>query len=172
MKNIELDKWPKGISKSDFPIYQLRTMARLGIWEKEDWGIKAYGIQFRETKADEPLIARELVESAKNHVFSLLPFTREEGEFYKTGFVVLHEGEQANWLLFQWWTHNDVWCQLLSYSTESDPLNFKLSTRPVRACVYETAIIWYEQTSWIKNVLNGNADRRAYLEDMSPEEKC
>jgi len=93
-------------------------------------------------------------------------------ECYKTGFAVLHEGALANWLLFQWWTHGDVWCQWLSYSDSSDPLSFRFSTRPVRACVYETAVIWHEQKSWIEHVLNGSPDRRAYLEDMMTAHSC
>jgi hypothetical protein len=147
-------------------------MAALGLWTGGEWAIKAYGIQSKPRKAGQALLASELVQAANEHVIGLLPLTREEGEFYKTGFVILHEGALANWLLFQWWTHGDVWCQLLSYSGSKDPLSFKYSTRPIRACVYETAIIWHEQKSWIAHVLNGNADRRAYLNDMLKAESC
>lgn len=130
------------------------------------------GIQQRTLKGDEPIVQGDLAQAAREHVSRMLPLTREEGAFYKTGFAVLHEGALANWLLFQWWTHRDVWCQLLSYSNSDDPLTFMHSTRPVRACVYETAIIWYEQKSWIRHILNGSPDRRAYLEDAMQNEYC
>lgn len=162
----DLNMWPEGIEASKFPTYAPRNMRALGLWQSEDWAIKTYAIQVDPKKTGSDFIAPELLDTAKAHVLNLLPLTREEGAFYKTGFAVLHEGAQANWLMFQWWTHDDVWCQILSYSDSKAPLLFKHSTRPVRACVYETAIIWHEQKSWIAHVLNGNADRRAYLGDM------
>ena len=109
-------------------------MGFLDHWLDDEWAIKAYGIQSRELEKSEPVVGDDLVEAASDHVSRLLPLTREEGSFYKTGFAILHEGVMANWLLFQWWTHQDVWCQLLSYSNSDDPLAFMLSTRPVRAC--------------------------------------
>ncbi|WP_170378796.1 hypothetical protein [Ruegeria atlantica] len=138
----------------------------------DDWAIKAYGITTEQISGPSRLFTTAAETSAREHVFSLLHLTREEGEFYKTGFAVLHKGTLANWLLFQWWTHSDVWCQLLSYSDLSTPESFTFSTRPVRACVHETAVIWFEQKSWIKNVLSGNADRRAYLADLMPPQMC
>ncbi|MEP3245572.1 MAG: hypothetical protein ABJN40_02115 [Sneathiella sp.] len=172
MINTNWAEWPANIKKSDFPTYKPRSMRALGVWEPGGWAIKAYGIQSRENEEGRSILAPELVQAAKTQVANLLPLTREEGEFYKTGFAVLHHGVQANWLLFQWWAHDDVWCQLLSYSDVDDPLRFKFSSRPIRACVYETAILWHEQKAWINHVLNGNADRRAYLEDMMTASTC
>ncbi len=172
MNNSNLDQWPEGINGSSFPTYKLRAMVPLGLWEDDGWAIKAYGIQIHKRAAGDPMFAPELERAAREHVLGLLPLTREEGAFYKTGFAVLHEGAQANWLLFQWWAHDDVWCQFLSYSSATDPFNFKFSSRPIVACVYETAIIWHEQKAWIENVLSGRVDRRAYLENMSTARTC
>ena len=172
MSANQLDQWPSGVSSDDFPIYRPRRMGFLGHWLDGEWAIKAYGIQHRTLKGDEPIVRGDHAQAAREHVSRMLPLTREEGAFYKTGFAVLHEGVLANWLLFQWWTHQDVWCQLLSYSNSDDPLAFMHSTRPVRACVYETAVIWYEQKSWIRHILNGSPDRRAYLEDAMRDEYC
>ncbi|MCG8492803.1 MAG: hypothetical protein MI743_14380 [Sneathiellales bacterium] len=172
MKKFSSDEWPKGVLKTSFPIYKPRAMAPMGLLEQEGWAIKTYGIQAHERKEGVDMFAPELLTAANDQLLSLLPFTRDEGEFYKTGFAVLHAGMQANWLLFQWWTHDDVWCQFLSYSDVSDPLNFTLSSRPIVACVYETAIIWHEQRAWIENVLNGNANRRDYLDDFMTARTC
>lgn len=164
--------WPMDVSKEDFGVYQPRRMGFVGHWLAEDWAIKVYGIQSQKRPEASPLLDAALLDAAREHTFRLLSLTSEEGAFYKTGFAVLHEGRMANWLLFQWWTHQDVWCQLLSYSTAQAPLAFKYSTRPVRACVYETAIIWHEQKAWIRRVLNGAPDRKAYLEDVMLDEWC
>ena len=168
----QYDQWPSGISSGDFSVYRPRRMGFLDHWLDDDWAVKAYGIQSRELDEDEPVVRDDLVKAAHAHVSRLLPLTREEGSFYKTGFAVLHEGDMANWLLFQWWTHQDVWCQLLSYVNRDEPLAFMLSSRPVRACVYETAIIWYEQKSWIRHIMNGSPDRRAYLADVMEDDFC
>ncbi len=168
----QFDQWPSGFSSSDFSVYRPRRMGFLDHWLDDEWAIKAYGIQVHELEDSEPVVRDDLAEAAREHVLRLLPLTREEGSFYKTGFAVLHEGDMANWLLFQWWTHQDVWCQLLSYANSDDPLTFMHSTRPVRACVYETAIIWYEQKSWIRHIMNGAPDRRAYLLDVMQDEYC
>lgn len=172
MSEDHLGRWPADIGNAEFAVYQPRRLGSLGLWLDGEWAIKAYGIQHRTLAADEPLLLEELERAARDHVLGQLPLTREEGEFYKTGFAVLHEGAMANWLLFQWWTHQDVWCQLLSYAKRDTPLNFKRSSGPIRACVYETAVIWYEQKSWIRHVLNGSPDRRAYLEDAMQDEYC
>jgi len=168
----QFSQWPSGIVSDEFSVYRPRRMVFLGHWLEDEWAVKAYGIQSRPLDGDAPIICETLVQAAREHVARTLPLTHEEGAFYKTGFAVLHEGALANWLLFQWWTHQDVWCQLLSYSNSENPLTFKHSTRPVRACVYETAIIWYEQRSWIRHVLSGSPDRRAYLEDAMRDEYC
>lgn len=166
MNKVAPDQWPNGINGSEFSTYKPRSSTPLGLWGTDGWAIKAYGIQINKSDAS------DLTKQAEEHVQRLQVLTQEEGSFYKTGFAVLHAGSLANWLLFQWWTHDDVWCQLLSYSNSNDPLNFKFSTRPIVACVYETAIIWHEQKSWINHVLNGSADRRAYLEDMMTAKTC
>jgi hypothetical protein len=171
MSAEKIDQWPSGINSSDFDAYRPRRMEFLDLWFEGEWAIKAYGIQSRPVDSAAAIIGEDLVLAAREHAVRMLPLTREEGVFYKTGFAVLHEGSLANWLLFQWWTHQDVWCQLLSYSNSDDPLNFMHTTRPVRACVYETAIIWYEQESWIRHVLNGAPDRRSYLEDAMQDER-
>lgn len=168
----KFDQWPSGINSYDFDVYRPRRMEFLDLWFEGEWAIKAYGIQSRPVDGDAAIIGEDLVLAAREHAVSALRLTREEGAFYKTGFAVLHEGALANWLLFQWWTHQDVWCQLLSYSNGDDPLNFIHTTRPIRACVYETAIIWYEQKSWIRHVLSGAPNRRAYLEDTMRDESC
>ncbi len=166
------DQWPSGINNEDFGVYRPRSMAFLGRWVEGEWAIKAYGIQSHPRDIDAPIIDEDVVQAARDHIAGTLHLTREEGAFYKTGFAILHEGALANWLLFQWWTHQDVWCQLLSYANSGDPLKFTHSARPVRACVYETAIIWYEQQSWIRHVLNGSPTRRAYLSDAMRDDSC
>ena len=140
MSEEKFDRWPASINDSDFGVYHPRRMEFLDLWSEGEWAIKAYGIQSRPVDDDAAMIDKDLVQAAREHVLQSLGLTQEEGAFYKTGFAVLHEGAMANWLLFQWWTHQDVWCQLLSYSNSDDPLNFVHSTGPVRACVYETAI--------------------------------
>jgi len=169
---VNFKQWPPKVGKSDFSVYKKRRMAFLDYWTTEEWAIKAYGIQHEPVVGDGQILRPELVTAAQDHVLRMLPATLEEGQFYKTGFAVLHEGKMANWLLFQWWAHQDVWCQLLSYASRSEPLKFMTSTRPVRACVYETAIIWYEQQSWIKHALNGAPNRLAYLEDVMRDRRC
>ncbi len=168
----QFDEWPSAVRENDFPTYRPRRMGFVDHWRINEWAIKAYGVQHREPLGGEPLLQSDLIAAAREHVSTLLPLTKEEGEFYKTGFTILHAGVMANWLLFQWWTHGDVWCQFLSRSDIGTPLTFERSTSPVRACVYETAIIWFEQQSWIRNVLNGSADRRAYLQDAMRDEYC
>ena len=172
MGQPEIAHWPHGVKMSEFVPYEPRALGSLGLWRDGDWAIKAYGIQLNPVAEGAPLIAPALVEAAREHVIGLLGQTEAEGAFYKTGFAVLHQGAMANWLLFQWWTHTDVWCQILSYSDAAEPEAFGVTQRPIRACVYETAVIWHEQLAWIRNVLNGAPDRGAYLADVLQSETC
>ncbi len=164
--------WPKDVQIESFTAYEPRALASLGLWCSDEWAVKAYGIQLKSVPAGAPLIEPEIVDAARRHVVGLLPQTEVEGAFYKTGFAILHQGAMANWLLFQWWTHTDVWCQFLSYSDVNDPEAFGVTQRPIRACVYETAVIWHEQLAWIRHVLNGSPDRQAYLSDVKRSATC
>ena len=162
MSADQLDQCLSGVSSGDFSVYRPRRMGFLGHWLDGEWAIKAYGIQHRTLKGDEPIVRGDHAQAAREHVSRMLPLTREEGAFYKTGFAVLHEGALANWLLFQWWTHQDVWCQLLSYSNSDDPLAFMHSTRPVRACVLDLV----EQP--IRGLFAVGADMASIMADSYP----
>ncbi len=152
--------WPPG----GVAAYQPRPFGYLGTWNEGAWALKTYGIHHRRPTGDQPLIDPAVADAARAQVRALLPRADEEGGHYQTGFVVLHQGLQGNWLLLQWWAHEDICCQILSRSDASAPEAFEVVTRPLMACVWELLVIDFERRAWIETALGAAPDRQAYLD--------
>ncbi len=134
------------------------------MWTKGPWALKAYGIHHREPNDNEPLMDGQVLEAARGQVDLLVSKADNEGNHYHTGFAVLHQGLEGNWLLLQLWAHNDICCQILMHATAKTPTKFELVTRPFMACVWELVVIEFERQAWIDAVLAGAADRQSYLD--------
>jgi len=146
------------------PQYRPRTYRFLGIWEEDAWSLKVYGIHHIFATLDRPLIDPEVLDAARQQVRRLLPEAEREGDHYGLGFVILHQGKVANWLLMQWWAHEVICCQMLSRSLPKAPTIFDRVTTPVMACVWELVVIDFERSAWAANALGGDFSRDRYLE--------
>jgi hypothetical protein len=78
--------------------------------------------------------------------------------------VVLHQGETANWLLFDWWIEGGIACQILCRSTLDQPTPFERVSQPYLACVWETVAIAHERDAWVATMMCDRPDPEAYLE--------
>lgn len=148
--------------------YAPRRFGSLGEWRIGRFRLKAYGINVR-TDPGLPLVAEPIVEAARKHVGRRLAVAERESGHYGLGYVILHEGADAVWLLIDWWIEAEVACHLLSSARKEAPTAFSPVTRPLLACVWEMAPIAHERDAWIRHMLKAGPDPAGYLADRLPD---
>ena len=144
--------------------YARRRFGSLGLWEGGGFALKAYAIN-KDTEPALPLLPGNVAGAARAHVAGRLDAARAEGGHYGLGYVVLHRGEEANWLLLDWWIEGGIGCQLLSSSTAAAPTRFEPVARPFVACVWELVVVGHERYAWVRHMLKADPDPLGYLND-------
>lgn len=158
-----------GQETNEFSPYRARSYGFLGIWREREWSLKAYRIHHDAGRATRRVLDTNLVDAARRHVRGLLLDADREGHHHHNGFVIIHQGLLANWLLTHWWAHEDICCQILSRSDLDAPERFEVVTRPLMACVWELVVIDFERRTWVDAVLGRNGGRERYLEARLPD---
>jgi hypothetical protein len=132
------------------------------------WTLKLYGSQHDITREKAALIDPAVRQSAGMHVRSLLLEADRVGAHHDTGFVILHQGKRANWLLTHRWIHHDICCHLVSRSPLDDPARFARVAAPIMACVWELLVVEFERRAWVAAALQQKPDLNAYLSARLP----
>ncbi|MBX8799922.1 hypothetical protein [Pseudochrobactrum asaccharolyticum] len=89
---------------------------------------------------------------------------------HDAGFAILHEGEEALWLLLHQWIDGGICTQHLWRSDLTGAVSFRPAPAHLMACVWELAIIDFERRAWIETVMAG-LPHTAYLSRTLPRGK-
>jgi hypothetical protein len=132
----------------------------LEIWEHDGWLLKVYGLAYR---GDRP--PTDVVDAAKRVAAETLPLPAETPDRYGVGFLVVHEGQDARWLLVDWWGFESVLHHRLFMASLDGEPEFEPAPDPLMACVWELAILAFERDAWVETVLTDakRPDVPAYL---------
>jgi hypothetical protein len=90
-----------------------------------------------------------VVEAAELYTSTQLHEMDAEGNHYDLGYVVLHEGESAHWLLFNWWIRGGICCSILSSASHEQPTKFGPTKHRYSACVWEAVAVEHERKAWV-----------------------
>lgn len=71
------------------------------------------------------------------------------------GFAILHQGEEALWLLLHWWLEGGIATHLLWRSDLDGEPAFVLAEPLLMACVWELGIIDFERRAWMETAMSG-----------------
>jgi hypothetical protein len=104
-----------------------------------------------------------VVEAAKLYTSMQLREMVAEGNHFDLGYVVLHEGESAHWLLINWWIRGGICCSILSNASHERPTNFSRVESPYSDCVWEAVAVEHERRAWVDLVLSGPRSLESYL---------
>lgn len=134
--------------------YRSRPIRFLELSQREGWRLKVYGIRFQGEEPQEfpdPL----LVEAAKRLAFNELEQPAKTSERYGVGFLIVHQGQDRNWVLLDWWYDSEILKQRLYCS----PHNQSVDLQPVKqadllACTWELVVHAFERQAWVELVLN------------------
>jgi len=143
--------------------YKPRPISFLEVWEAGDWTLKVYGISARRKRPP-----AELVSTAKDLALRELPRPATAGSRYGIGILIVHEGEDGNYVLVDWWSGENMLHNHVYQSTAGGiaPEDFRYVTPTgLCCCVWELHVLHFERTAWINSVLNrdGGPDLDEYL---------
>ena len=144
-----------------------RTVRRLGQWTSGAVPLKAYAILADPGAEPDPALAAQAAEIVAQAAGRIAE-TAQEG----IGFVILHQGRQANWLLLNWWVAGGICAELLWRSSRDAPLAFSALDRPLMACIWELALIDHERRAYVRSLSGPGDGLAAYLQDIYPQEFC
>ena len=147
--------------------YLPRRIAPQGLWSDDERTLKAYAIQ-RDPDASSPMLADVVATAARAAALQVL---REQAgpRDHDLGYVIVHVGEEAVWLLVDWWITGGIVCQRMLSAPLARPTQFEPVAAPALACVWELAVIAHERDAWIRHMLREAPDAQGYLDDqMAP----
>jgi hypothetical protein len=141
--------------------YSPRPITSLQLWMRPPWRLKVYGIAYRGARP-----RPELVGAARSAAAGLLDEVGSRRNHYGVGFVGVHDGRGANFVIVDWWADENE----LHHRVYLSPTDRPGELRPAgpddpAACVWDAAVIAYERQAWVEAVLANPAgpDLDAYL---------
>jgi len=142
--------------------YKPRCFHFHDIWQVDDLRLKTYTI----TCSEDESIEGDLLANALDYIRTVLPTARaEEGTDHEAGYVILHKGEMATWLLIHWWAHSDIALRLLAFAPLGDTGFQSADHRRFHACVWEHVVIDHERDAWVRTAMATSSDLNGYFDD-------
>jgi hypothetical protein len=68
------------------------------------------------------------------------------------GFIIIHQGKIANWLLTDWWESEILMHQRLYRSSPAEPSAFSPVQTDLVACIWELKVIEFQRAAWISSM--------------------
>lgn len=144
-----------------FAPYRERPIRFLEVLSCGDWRLKLYSIS-----AKREVCRADLIEAAKGVASRELPSPALTPERYGVGTLIVHEGNDANFVLLDYWAGENM----LHHGVFSSPLERPLeltdfSATKLAMCVWELYVLAFERQAWVETVLrpSGPPDFGAYL---------
>ena len=152
---------------ASMPAYRPRRIESLGVWAIEGFQLKAYGITSHR-QVGPTMLTADVMDAARCRARVCLSGL-DRGPPSCQGFAIVHAGEEAIWLLLDWWKPGGVLCQVLSRAELAAPGVFRPVTEPIMACVWELVVVNHERDAWVRHMLTRRPSVRGYIEDRLPD---
>lgn len=150
----------------NLPPYRPRYIVFDDVWEIDGLNLKVYLITEERAK----VIPQIIFSSAREHIAASLPAARmQEGQDHGLGYMVIHMGDMATWLLTRWWAHDNVGMSMLASAEPGHTCFESTDHRHFCACVWEHVVINHERDAWVKEVMRKDGTSDAYLANRLPD---
>lgn len=162
---------PSPIFSNPLPLptepYRPRRTEWLGVTERAGWRLKLIAIA-----AGSELPGDAEIEAALEAAERDLPQPTRSGTGLGAGFLILHRGTEALWVLVCWWEADILYERLWRADLGTTNLRSVPPEGPT-ACVWELQAIDHERRAWIRYVLERPAtpDLSGYLTSGPVTEK-
>ncbi|MEM7475823.1 MAG: GNAT family N-acetyltransferase [Planctomycetota bacterium] len=145
---------------SELVPYKPRRTRLVKVERIKEWNLKLYTIH-----AGAELLDSSVLEAAIRFARDQVPWPSDHATPF--GFITVHRGEQAIWLLVDLWVrdilHHFVYC-----SSPMDPMEFQAGPQDgTNSCVWELEVTRHERDAWVRHVLSDPLEPayNIYLED-------
>jgi hypothetical protein len=128
--------------------YRPRNVRFLELWQPDDWLVKLYGLAY---DRDRPAAAT--IAAAKRAAARALPRPARSDDRYGIAVVIVHHGQDACWLLVDWWGQESVLHQRLLTAPLPGDGSFHPAPPELAACVWELPLLMFERNAWVETVL-------------------
>ncbi|WP_025135470.1 hypothetical protein [Achromobacter sp. DH1f] len=145
--------------------YAPRHIAHLDTWHSESHATKIYTIHCDSDNAG-PILSDSVIASVRVAVDAVLAEQAADPRSHGLGFCIAHVGEEAVWLLVDWWISGGIVCQRMLSAPLADPGRFMPVMAPALACVWELVVTAHERDAWVRHMLTARPDAQAYLDDI------
>lgn len=142
--------------------YQPRSVRFLELWEHEAWRVKVYGIAYGRGRPGAELLEAALARAARTLPDPAITPTR-----YGVGFLGVHDGRDGNLVFVDWWENTNELHHRPFIARPDQPLELRdTGASDPMGCVWDLAVLEFERTAWISNVLldPARASFDAYLQ--------
>jgi hypothetical protein len=127
--------------------YRARLTRSLGVVERAGWSVKLIGIT-----ADGDLPGDAELEAAVDVAEHELPRPARSPTRHATGFLIVHRGKEALWVLVCWWEIDIMFERLWRADLGTTDLR-RVPPEGPTACVWELLAIDHERRAWVEHVL-------------------
>ena len=139
--------------------YRPRRVRHVGVRTLDGWRLKVYVIEAAQASLDD-----EAAHALVDKVSAELPDLPDGTTGHGLGFVVLHAGEDALWVLVERWVNGDSLVHVLMRGTVGNHATFEdLSGTGLAFCVWEGGVIEFERRAFIDTMMRGSPNPDAYL---------
>ncbi|MEM7478486.1 MAG: GNAT family N-acetyltransferase [Planctomycetota bacterium] len=145
---------------SELVPYKPRSTRMVKVERIKGWKLKLYTIHAGSEQLDS-----NVLEAAIRFARHNVPWPKDQATPF--GFITVHRGEQATWLLVDLWVrdimHHFVYC-----SSPMDPMAFQAGPADgTNSCVWEIEVTRHERDAWVRHVLSDPFEPayNIYLED-------
>lgn len=144
-------------------VYEPRHVVAMDNARVDDWELKVYWLTPEASEPDPGSVAIAIEASMA---------ALEDAEGYGAGFLIVHRGEMATWVILFWWTNQDILRQRI-WQTDNGVL-VDVGDQNFVACVWELSIVDWERKAWINHVLRDahSVAPESYLKATYPSSFC
>lgn len=148
--------------------YSPRPIRFLELAEEDGWRVKVYGISVHNEQPE-----AHVVTAAKRLAFERLPIPATGNERYGAAILIVHEAQEGNFVLVDWWFGENMLKNYVYFSSLDDPTAFEdISASGTMACVWELRVLSFERQAWLETVLanHDKPDLDAYFSKQLNED--
>ncbi len=147
--------------------YLPRRLTPLPLWQGAGHQIKGYAIH-RNAEDPGPALSDTMFTAIQVTLAQVLDTQADPLRSHGLGFYIAHVGEEAVWLLIDWWNTGGILSQCLFRAPLERPAAFERVTEPALACVWELILLTHERNAWVRHMLTPAPRPDAYLADSHP----
>lgn len=146
--------------------YEPRAVRSAGVRASGGWRLKRYEIVLGDGPLDEGVFA-----GADDLALGALPVPGETERRPGVGFMILHQGRGASYVVLGWWD-NENELPLRVWVRGADDAGWREAAGPESVCVWDLRVLHHERGAYVRHVLAPETpDVEGYVADTAGDSR-